>query len=101
MMVACNIHQASAALLQLPRCFFQKNTAGNPSPALICVREEMADIGLAHRAQDGITDGMHQGIGVRMAVQAFGVGNVHASKHQATPGYQGMNIISNSNVNHT
>ena len=60
----------------------------------------MADILLAERAEDGVADGVHQRVGVRMAVEALSVRNLHAAEDELAPGDQLMNVIADANVNH-
>ena len=66
----------------------------------VCVGEKMADVRFAQRAQDGIADGVHQGIGVRMAVQALRVRDINAAQNQFASRDQRMDVIANANVNH-
>lgn len=47
------------------------------------VGEVLADVAQAKRTQQGIDDGMGQGVGVRMAQQALFMGNLNAAQHQA------------------
>ena len=49
----------------------QKNLARRAFPARVGVREKMADVRLAERAEERVADGVHQRVGVRMAVEAF------------------------------
>ena len=51
-------------------------------------------------AEDGIANGVHQGVGVGMTVQPFGVRNLHPAQHELAPGDELVNIIANANVNH-
>ncbi len=60
----------------------------------------MSDVRLAQRAQDGIADGVHEGIRIRMAVQALAVRDFHAAQDELASGDQLMNIVANANVNH-
>ena len=41
-----------------------------------------ADVTQRGRPEQGIHDGMHQNIGVRVAEQAFFIGNVHTAQDQ-------------------
>jgi hypothetical protein len=43
---------------------------------------------------------MHERVGVRMAVETFGVGNFNATENELAPGDQLMNVIADANVNH-
>ena len=81
--------------------FFQEYFTGNPFPTGIGVGEKMADVRLPQGAKDGVANGMHQGVGVRMAVETFGVGDFHAAQHELAAGNQLMNIVTNANVNHS
>ena len=84
----------------LPRGFFEKDFTWYAAPARVGVREKMADVLLAERAEDGVADGVHERVGVRMAVEAFGVGNLHAAEDEFAPRDELMNIVANANVNH-
>jgi 2-isopropylmalate synthase len=44
------------------------------------------------RAEQRIGDGVQQGVGVRMAEQAFAVGNFHPAQHQLAPLHQCVNV---------
>ncbi len=56
---------------------------------------KIADIRQARRAEQGITQGMEQDIGIGMAVQsaAFGVGDVNTAQHQPAARRQAVDII--------
>jgi hypothetical protein len=51
-------------------------------PARIGVGKKVADVRLANRAEDGVADGVHQRVRVRMAVEAFRVWNLHAAEDE-------------------
>ncbi len=48
----------------------------------VCIREKLADIPLAGRAQQGIDDGMGQHIRIRMAIQAEAALDAHAGQQK-------------------
>ena len=60
----------------------------------------MADIHLTNRSQDGVRDGVHQGIGIRMSGETFGVWNFDAAEDKAATGDQLMHIVADANVDH-
>ncbi len=65
---------ADAEALRCGKChgMFQKDMAGGPFPLRIRRREMLADVTLAQRAIDRVSDRVHPHIGVRMALQAAG-----------------------------
>jgi hypothetical protein len=60
----------------------------------------MADVRLAERAEERVADGVHERVGVRMAVEALRVRNLDAAEDKLAPGDQLMNVITDANVNH-
>jgi len=62
--------------------------------------KKVADVLLANRAQHCVADGVHQRVGVRMAVEAARMRNLHAAEDELAPGDQLMNVITDANVNH-
>ena len=66
----------------------QKNLARRVLPARVGVREKVADVLLAERAEDGVANRVHERVGVRMAVEAFRVRNLHAAEDELAPGDQ-------------
>jgi hypothetical protein len=60
----------------------------------------MADVRLAQRAEQGVANGVHQGIRIRMAVEALGMRNLHATQDQLAPGHKLMDVVTNANMNH-
>ena len=50
--------------------------------------------------EDGVADSVHQGVRVRMAVEALRMRDLHAAEDELAPGDQLMNVIANANVNH-
>ena len=95
-----HVHDFSIAQRDDARGFFQKNFARHILPARVGVREKVADVFLANRAQHRVADGVHQRIGVRMAIETFRVRNLHAAENELAPGDQLMNVITNAYVNH-
>ena len=94
------IEGLSAAASHLLCRFLKKNPARHALPARIGVREKMADVLLADRPEHGIADGVHERVGIRMAVQALRVRNLDAAQDELAPGDQLMNVIANANMNH-
>src|SRR5260221_6342210 len=90
----------SAAKLDEPGCFLQKNTARRAAPAGIGVRKKMADVCFAQRAKEGVADGVHERIGVGVAVEAFGVRDFDAAQNEFAAFNQRVNVVTNANVNH-
>ena len=95
-----HIHDRAVAEFNLARGFVQKDLAGRALPARVGVGEESADVALADGAEDGVANGMHEGVGVGVAVEALRVGNVDAAENQLAALDQGMNIVTDTNVNH-
>src|SRR5581483_7047292 len=85
---------------QHARGFLQKDFARRILPARVGVREKMADVRLAHRAEQRVANRVHERVGVRMAVETFGVRNLDAAENQFSSGDQFMNVITDANVNH-
>ncbi len=60
----------------------------------------MADIRLPQRAEHGIANRVHQGIGIGMALQTLGMGDFHPAQYEFPSLDQGMHIIADANMNH-
>jgi len=60
----------------------------------------MPDVLFTQRAEDGVADGMHQRVCVRVAVEAFGMWNLNAAKNEFSSRDQLMNIVADADVNH-
>ena len=60
----------------------------------------MADIRLAQGAKDRVTNGVHERVGIRVAVQAFGVRNLDTAENEFAPRDQRVNVVADANVNH-
>ena len=78
----------------------QKDGARRAAPAGIGVRKEMADVGLSQRPQDGVANRVHQHVGIGVAFQTLAVRDFHAAKDELAPLDQGVNVVTNSNMNH-
>jgi hypothetical protein len=83
-----------------PGGFFEEGFAGNAAPARVGIGKEMADVRLAERTQYGVANGVHENVGVGMAIEAFGVRDFHAAKDEFAVFDQGVDIVANSGVNH-
>jgi len=46
----------------------------------------------------GIGDGVQQGIGIGVSLQAFGVGDVYATENQRSVGHKRVNVIALSDA---
>jgi hypothetical protein len=79
---------------------FQKDFARHVFPTRVGVREKMANVFLAQRAQHGVADGVHEGVGVGMAVETFRVGNFHAAEKKFPASDQLVNVVSDAYMNH-
>ena len=62
------------------------------------IRKMQADITQSDRSQQGVTNRMHQDIGVRMPQQPFVKGNERTAEDQLAPGHQAMDIVSYSDL---
>ena len=60
----------------------------------------MADVLLADRPEHGIADGVHERVGIRMAVQTLRMRNLDSAQDELAPGNQLMNVIANANMYH-
>jgi hypothetical protein len=80
--------------------FFQEHLAGRAFPARVGVREKVADVRLAERAQERVANRVHERVRVRMAVQAPGVRNLDAAQDELASRDQLMNVVTDANVNH-
>src|SRR6266849_9960264 len=70
------------------------------APSCVGVGKEMTDVLFTQRAKEGITDGVHQHIGVGMAVQPLGVRDFHPAQNEFAVFDQWMDVITNPNMNH-
>ena len=60
----------------------------------------MADVRLAQCAEECVANGVHQRVGIRMAVQALGVGDLDAAEDEFASRDQRVNVVADANVNH-
>ncbi len=60
----------------------------------------MADIPFAQRPKDGVTDRMHQHVGIGVTLQAFGMSDFNPTQYELPPRYKRVDIVPNANVNH-
>src|SRR5208282_1588746 len=95
-----HVHDFAFALRNLLGGFCQEHLAGRAFPARVGVREKMADVRLAERAEKRVANRVHERVRVRMAVQAFGVRNLDAAEDEFASRDQRMNVVANANVNH-
>jgi hypothetical protein len=51
-----------------------------------------ADVALAHRAQERVDQSVEQHVGVRMAGEACGVGNLDAAENELSPALKAMDV---------
>ncbi len=64
------------------------------------VREEMADIPFAQRPKDGVTDRMHQHVGIGVALQALRMRDFNSTQYELPARYKRVDIVAYANVNH-
>lgn len=64
------------------------------------VGEELADIAQRGRTQQGVGDGMRQGVGVGVAQQAMGMRNGDAAQDQGAFGDQGVGVPAFADAEH-
>ena len=95
-----HIHDFAFAFGDLLRRFLQKNFARRIFPARVGVREKVADVRFAKRAEKRVANCVHERIRVRMAVETFGMGNLNAAEDEFASRDQRVNVIANANVNH-
>lgn len=95
-----DIDQAALVKGDLPGGFLEEDAAGDILPAGIGVFEEMADIIFTQGAEDGIADGMQEGIGIRVSIEASEVGNFNAAEDQFPAFDEGMDIVSDADADH-
>jgi hypothetical protein len=95
-----DVHNHSAGGLNSASGFFEKNAAGCAPPAWVSVGKIMSNIGFAQGSQDGIANGVHQDIGIGVAVEALGMGNFHATQDKASAFNQGVDVITDADMNH-
>ena len=81
-----DVDDPSAPRLDPTGSLFEEDSAWGIPPGRVGVGEEMANIDLANRPEDGIGDGVKQGVGVRVTVQAFAVRNLDAPQDQLAVG---------------
>src|ERR1022692_1388616 len=82
------------------RGFLQKNLAGNIFPARVGVWKKVANVRFAQRAEERVANGVHQRVGIRMAVETFGVWNLDAAEDEFASRDQRVNVVADANVNH-
>ena len=60
----------------------------------------MPDVGFAQGAEDGVTDGVHQHIGIRMAFEALWMLDADPAQDQLASLGQSMNVVTDAHMNH-
>jgi len=95
-----NIHELSFTEGYQPGRFMQKHAARRASPTGVRIWEKMADICFPQSTQDGIANGVHQDIGIRMPLQSLSVWNFYPSQNEFTAFRKRMNVVANPYVNH-
>lgn len=68
--------------------------AVGPSICGVCIREVPPDVSQSCAAQYGVHHSMGQHICIRVAVQTFFKGDLHAAQDELAPLYQAVNIVS-------
>ena len=76
-----HVDERALSLHHLPLRFLEEHAAGRIAPSWIRVGEKVSYVRLSERAKHRITNRMHQGVGVGMAFQTFGVRNVNAAQN--------------------
>lgn len=95
-----NIDDSALVKGDLAGYLLQEKPARSILPAGVGILEEVADIGLAESAQDGIAEGMEEDVGVGMAGESPGVGNVNATKYQLAAFGERVNVVTNADMDH-
>ena len=95
-----HVHDFAVAQRDDARGFRQKDFTGRTLPTRVGVGKEVADVRFAERAKERVANGVHERVGVRMAVETLRVRNLHAAEDEPAPGDQLMNIVADANVNH-
>ena len=78
----------------------EEDAAGRAFPARVGVGEKFADVALADGPEHGVADGVHEGVGVGVAIESLVVGNGDAAEDEGAAGDQLVDIVSNSYMNH-
>lgn len=60
----------------------------------------MPDIRFSQGAENGIANGVHQHISIRMAIQTFGMRDLDSTENEFSAIYQRVDIVSDPYVNH-
>ena len=100
MRVASTLTIRALARFREAGCLVEKEPAGGAAPAGIGVGEKVADVRLSQRPQDRIANRMHQHVGIGVSLQSFAVRDLHAAQDQPAPLDQGVNVVTNANMNH-
>ena len=95
-----HIDESAPVPLDLAGGFLQENAAGHRLPARIGIGKEVADVGLAQGAQNGITNCVHQDIRIGVSLESFRVWNFDAAEDEFSAGGECMHIITDTNMNH-
>jgi hypothetical protein len=60
----------------------------------------VADIAFAHRAKQGVADGMDQHIGIGMPFEALRVRNLHPAKEKQPAFNKAVDVVTDANMDH-
>lgn len=60
----------------------------------------MADVCLTQRAENGITNRVHQYVGVGMSIESLRIGDLHSAEDQFSTFHQLVNVIANADMIH-
>ena len=95
-----DVDDAPATELDATGGLDEEDATGGVAPGGIVIGKQVADVDLADRTEDGIGDGMEEGIGIGMAIEPMGMGDGDTTEYEGTTGDQSMDIITDADVNH-
>src|SRR5262249_41891580 len=95
-----DVNDPTLKLLNFSRGFFKENAAGRAFPPGIGVGKKVADVRLANGAQEGITNGVHQDVGIGVTLQTFAMGDFDSTEDEFSTHDQRMNVVPNTHMNH-
>src|SRR5437899_1838583 len=75
-----DVDELAARKFDLSRRLLQKYAARRSAPARVRVRKECPNVSFAESAEHCIANSVHEHVGIRMSIQAFGVRNLYPAE---------------------
>ena len=74
----------------------QNLQAADAADGFVGIREMKADVALADRAEHGVGDGVAEHVGIRMAIEAVCVRDIHAAEDELAALDEAVNVVTDA-----